>query len=129
MLAVDVDQLPAKFAQGLRGRGYVVDVGAGAAVPVNRPADKQFGLAVDVQRREPLAERRVPLDHEDRGDVGLVGAAPDQPGLGARAQDQAERIQQDRLAGPGLPGQDRHAGLKIQAQPVNHGEIIDDKLA
>ena len=129
MLAVDVDQLPAEFAQGLRGRGDVVDVGAGTAVLADGAADKQFGLAFDIQRRQPLAERRVPLDHEDRGDVGLVGAAPDQPGVGARAQDQAQRVQQDRLAGPGLPGQDRHAGVKIQAQPVNHGEIIDNKLA
>ncbi len=57
--------------------------------------------------------------------VTAAWAAPraHQATLGARAQRQTERIEQDRLAGAGLPGQHGEAGGKGELQLFDQNDI------
>ena len=57
---------------------------------------------------------------------GLPGA--DQPGVGRAPERQAERIEQDRLARPGLAGQRAKPRLELELEPVDQHHIVDDEL-
>ena len=58
---------------------------------------------------------------EHRLDDRLVGTGANQVGVGRPAQRHVERLQQDRLAGAGLAGEDVQAGLEPQL------ELLDDR--
>ncbi len=65
---------------------------------------------------------------EGGADAGNGGTRADQAGFGARTQRQAERIQEDRLAGAGLAGQHAEPRFRRQIQPVDQHEIADRQL-
>ena len=67
----------------------------------------------------------VGLDGELGGDRGLLGAGPHQAGIGAPAERQPERVQQDRLAGAGLAGQHAQPRPEGEAEPVDQDDIAD----
>ena len=48
-----------------------------------------------------------------------------QPGIAARAERQSERIQQDRLAGPGLAGQGAQALVKADVEAFDQDDVAD----
>src|SRR3546814_16502503 len=77
----------------------------------------------DLDRVDGVARRRV----EFGGDAGLVTDVTDQAGIGAGAERQAEGIEQDRLAGPGLTGQHRPPPREGQVETVdaNNGPARD----
>ena len=76
------------------------------------------------------------------GEGGMVGAAArisaltlacalpraDQPGVGAIAERQPERVEQDRLARAGLAGQHAKAGLELELEPVDQHDVADGEL-
>ena len=64
-------------------------------------------------------------DREFGADRRLLGAGPHQPGLGAAAERQAQRVEQDRLAGAGLAGQHAQPRPKRQAQPVDQHDVAN----
>ena len=54
--------------------------------------------------------------------------AADQPGVGARAERQAERVEQDRFAGAGLAGEHAEARLELELEPLDEHDIVDGEL-
>ena len=65
----------------------------------------------------------------ERGlDVGLGGGGPDERGVGAPAQQQADGLGEDRLAGTRLARQ--HVQPRMQRQPrgAHEHEVLDDEL-
>ena len=71
-----------------------------------------------------VAGRQVDLGR----DRGRVLARADQPAVGARAQRQAERVEQDRLAGAGLAGQHAKARLELELEPLDQHDVADGEL-
>ena len=62
------------------------------------------------------------------GHRGGFLAVADQSGIGARAQRQPERVEQDRFAGAGLAGQHAEAGLELELEPVDQHDVLDGEL-
>ncbi len=72
------------------------------------------------------AERRMAGGNgKGGGDHGLFGAGADQPGIGARAQSEAQTVEQDRFAGPGLAGERRQPGAEREVQPLDQHHVAD----
>ena len=54
--------------------------------------------------------------------------AAHQPGVGARAQRQPERVEQDRLARAGFAGEHAEAGFEVEVERVDQHHVADDEL-
>ena len=57
--------------------------------------------------------------------AACVGAVAHQPRIGATAEAEAERIEQDRLAGAGLAGERTKPLRKFQIEPIDENHIAD----
>jgi hypothetical protein len=64
---------------------------------------------------------------EQRLDLGLLGAGADDLRLGLAAQDELERLDQDRFAGAGLTGHHVHAGAELDLELVDNREVTHAK--
>ncbi len=62
---------------------------------------------------------------EDRGHHRLLGALAHEPALGTDAERQAERIQQDRLAGAGFAREHAEPWMETEFQPVDQHDVAD----
>ena len=58
-------------------------------------------------------------------DVGARGAFAHDIGVAALSQGQQQRVDQDRLAGAGLAGQDREARRELEFEFVDDDEVAD----
>ena len=126
VLAVDVDQPLAHVGELLHGGGGAVHERARAAAPLHDPAEQQpAGVALERGVREPLLHAGEPLDRELGGHLGALGAGADHRGVGALPERERERVDQDRLPGAGLAGERGEAGLELEVEPVDDGEIPD----
>ena len=75
-----------------------------------------------------LAGARVPLVGVNQGRVGFmtdIGHVDLQAGIGAPADEQLDRVHQDRLAGARLPRQHREAGGEFQRRLFDDDEVAD----
>ena len=59
------------------------------------------------------------------GDAGLIFPGADQAGIGAIPQHQPQRIEQDRLAGPGLASQHTQPPGEIEVERFDQNDIAD----
>ena len=62
-----------------------------------------------------------------RRHLPLLGALADHAGVAAAAEREREGIEQDRLAGAGLPGEHRQAGCEIDIEPIDQDDVADRK--
>ena len=113
VLAVDVDKELADLTHLLRGGRRTVDVAARPAAGVEDAAQQQFVVGFEVVGGEPGADLRKPAEREGSRNFGLVAAGADDAGIGTVAERQGQRIDQDRLAGAGFPGQRTKTGRKF----------------
>ena len=130
MLAVDFDADRGDVAQDRgRDRGRA-GKGPAAAVGLERPSQQQrlARLALDAMFGQQSVDRMARRHLELGGHGGGFLAAAHQPGIGAGAERQAERVQQDRLAGAGLAGEHAEAGLELQLEPVDQHDVVDGEL-
>ncbi len=115
--------------QQSQGRRLVVDEDAVAAGAADLAAHHQLLVAA----LEPgLLERRpdrVVGAHEGAGDGERLGVGADEVGRRARAGEQRERVDDDRLAGARLAGQDVPARLELDARLGENGEVLDVEMA
>ncbi len=112
VLAMDLDEPADGLGQACRGDRFVVE--AGGRAPLGRD------LADDDQRLRAAVEQGL--------DPGRRGAVPDEPGVGAGAEGQAERVDQQALPGAGLPGDDVESLAKLEPEPVDEGQVGDGEL-
>ena len=64
-----------------------------------------------------------------RANLALRGAGTDDVGTAAPAENQPQRIEQDRLARPGLAGQHVQPRVELQCQAVDDEKIADFETA
>ena len=115
VLTVEVDQPCGDLAKCGGGRKRAVDERAApTALRGDLPPDDQVlpaGL----------------LEHRFDGSLLLAGA--DQVGRGAPAHEQADGPDKNGLAGAGLAGEHVEAGLELQVEPFDYGQVADGEEA
>ncbi len=83
---------------------------------------------VAVSRQAALVEERLGPGHlEDRLDRSPLLARADEVGRGAVAEHQAERVDQDRLAGAGFAREQGEAGAELQLQRGDERDVVDSQ--
>ncbi len=140
MLAVQLDQQRGDAAQKRHADWLVVDESLGAqptVLAIGRRArepqvaanDQGFtGFQLDPCLVEGLGERCGPAGKLERGgNAGLVFARAQQGGIGAIAEHQPQRIEQDRLAGTRLAGQDAESRPEREVECLDQHDIPDRK--
>ncbi len=108
VLAVQLDQARGQILERAGGRERAVDERAAAALRGDLAPDEQF-VAV---RLSKIAST-----------VGDLFAGPDEVAGGAAAEQQADGLDEDRLAGAGLAGQDVEARLELDLDRVDDREV------
>ena len=66
-----------------------------------------------------------PRHVERHADLGALGALPNGARVGAVAEREAERVDEDRLAGAGLAGHDVEAAAELDLDLVDDGVVLD----
>ena len=122
--SISTSRLPIRPQQG-ETRGRVVDEGAAAPVGADDAAQQELAVAVEIVLGQQGLDRIGRRDGEDGGDAGPVAVTRHDSRGRARAERQPQRIQQDRLAGPGLPGEDRHACAEVDVEAVDQNVVAD----
>ena len=131
VLAVDLDRERADVAKQPGGHRRAADESAAAAVALQRAADDQRLAGLDC---DPLlAEQRRWPDDRTASSISADTAAPSSPertsaGVGARAEREAERVEQDRLARAGLAGEHAEPRLELQLEPLDEHDVMDGEL-
>ena len=124
-LAVHLDQFLAQALQQADADRLVVDPGAAATVGADGPADHQPLLRVEALLLQDGERRVVAGQIELRRHGGLVGAVAHQPRIGARAEREAQRVEQNRFARAGLAGQDAEALPEAQGEAFDQDDVPD----
>ena len=111
----------------LRERGRpAVDPRAALALRVERaPQQQRCRRRRGPARRARPRRRDASVDVEFGGELGALGAGSQLPQLEAVAEQQAERVEQDRLARAGFAGQHREAGVELEVERFDDDEIAD----
>ncbi len=126
---MQLDQHLRERAQHLARGAPVVDPGGlGPALPVH-PAQDQLITDGNTGLVEHGARRVAGVEIEHRRHLALVGAAAHQLGPAAPAEHEAERVEQNRLARPGLAGQHVEARLELKLQPVDDQHVSNVEAA
>jgi len=126
VLAVDLDEAAPDFGQLADGRTAAVDPCPRTACPWNDTAQDQQITVVHGLIDEPGAGFRVLIIQLEGGrKFGGVPSFGNHAGIGAVAEEQAERVDQDGLAGSGFAGNGGEAGLEFQLLCLDDGEVAD----
>ena len=113
VLPVDLDQLRRGLAEGAERRHATVDPGPGPPLGGNGAGEDHLVLGV-----------ALPHD-EARLDQGLRRAAAHHARVGPPAEDQLQRLDDQRLARPGLPRERGHAGTELEREVLDDPEVAD----
>ena len=113
VLAVDLDQLRRRLAERAQRRHATVDPGPGPPLGGHRAGEDHLALGVALPHDEARLDQR------------LGRAGPHQARIGPSAQDQLQRLDDQRLAGSRLPGEHGHAGTELERQVLDHAEVAD----
>jgi hypothetical protein len=126
MLAVDVDQELADLLQLRERRAVPVDEAAGAPGAIDgAPEEKAAGVALQVVFLCPCANQALIGKFKLGRQLCALGALPHHGRVRAPADQELDRIDEDRLAGAGLAGEHRESGLELEARGLHDHEIAD----
>ena len=130
VLAVQVDQQLADLGQLGERRRAAVDPGAALSLRVERAPDEELVIPARVVagkllHGEPSGHVGPVADVERRRQLGALRARPQLPLLEAIAEQQRERVEQDRLAGARFAGEDREAAIELEVEGFDDDEIPD----
>ena len=125
VLSVDLDQRGGERAKRLGADALVIDVSPGASVRELHPAQDQFVADLDVLAFQHGVSGVALRQVEDGGHLSLRLAMAHEAAVAARADRQRKRVEEDRLAGPGLPGEDRQAGRELEVEPIDQNHVAN----
>ena len=128
MLAVNVGQQLAESLQALQRDRIAVDEGARASVGPDDATQQAFVVHVQRLVLKPFEHRRVMTNVEFGAEFGPSSALSHEPATAALAENEAERIDEYRLAGAGLAGHHRHAGTEVEIDFVDDGKVANVKV-
>ncbi len=126
MLPVQFDEAGGGLGEGADRGHPAVDPRLGTATADHRSRQHHLALAVHLAVVTlatvvvPLRRSRSGQTRESALDHGLVGSGPYHRRVGASAEQQADRLHQQRLAGTRLTGERGHPRAE------GHGDIVDD---
>ena len=129
VLAVQVEQQGAHFRELRQCGRPAVDPRATSALRVEHAAQQQLGAGIELVRREPVTRGILRAEVEGRRELGTLGAWPQLAQLETIPQQKGKGVEEDRLAGAGLAGQDREPGPELDIQRVDDDEIADRQQA
>jgi hypothetical protein len=125
VLRGDVGELGREGRELARGAEATVEVGTRPARRLDDAANHQVPVAGDAAGFE-RGEHTVRPAHVEQGlDLGLVRARAHLLGVGAAAEHQRERADDDRFARAGLAGEDVEAAIERKLEGVHQDEILD----
>ena len=128
--AVHVHQPLADGGERGEGRGRTIDeLAVGARIGECALEDKPMVVAgLQAVFIEKAFQRSAQLLHVEHGlDGATVAAAADEGTIGAFAEDEVERADDDGLARAGFAGNDVEARPELERQVRNEGEVFDAK--
>ena len=125
MLAVDLDQRHAQRFQGLRAQRLVIDEGTGAAVGKLHTTQNQLVFGRDVVFGHERAHRVAGGQLEGRGHLALLRTLAHQRNVAARAERKGEGIEQNGLAGAGLPREHGQAGGELDIESIDEDNVAN----
>ena len=128
VLPVDVDEPAAQFPQDSGGGRHPVDAAAALALGGDLPGQQQLVAALIARLFQAVLDGGGHL-LEGRPDHRLGGAGADQLTGSAAAQNGIDGVDQDRLAGAGLAGQDVQSLFKVDVGLLDDGHIFDLQAA
>ena len=128
VLAVDVDQHRAQFSAVLQRAESAIDIGPAAPVRCHHAAQQTLITGVQIAVLQPGNRLGYSGDGETGGDFGAFAAVAYGLGVGPVAQAQAQCIQHDGFAGPGLAGNHGHSGGELHVQSGHDGVVADSDL-
>ena len=124
---MDVDEQVGRLAQLRDRRTAAVDPRAALALRVDRSAQQHAagvaGIGVEAGVGEPRRERG--RDVELGAHLGTRGPFSHDAGVAAAAERELERVDEDRLAGAGLPAQHRQPRREVDLERVDDDEVAD----
>ncbi|MNS51521.1 hypothetical protein D3C72_842020 [compost metagenome] len=122
-----LDQQGADLAQGGDARRLIVDIGAAAAVGRDDAAQDQLLARRDLEAAlgQQVDQGIIIRSGEDGGGDRLLGARAHKPGIAARAERQAQGVENDGLACPGLAGQHGQPLPDLQVEGVDEDDVTD----
>ena len=125
VLAMDLDQHRPDLAQQRGGGGLIVDERAASAIGLDQSPDDQRLAGIDLQPilGEQLRDGWGGI--ERRGDDRLCRPPTHQRAFAAPPQSEPQRIEQDRFARAGLPGQHAEAGAELQLQRLDQHDVTN----
>jgi hypothetical protein len=125
MLAVQIDQVRSGVAELRERRWPAVDPRAAAALRVERSTQQERPVVAQVLLAEPGTKPRRYGDVELGGDLRALTAGAQLACLEAAAEQERQRVEQDRLARAGFARQYRKAGLEFDLEGVDNGEVAN----
>ncbi len=114
VLTVEIDETRAELGELARGREATVDVRATAALARDHPRDHRLVARIGVDETTLHAR--------------FESAVADKSGVGASADEQLERLHDERLARTGLSGDGGEAGAEQQLEVGDDAEVDDVQL-
>ena len=130
-LPMDVDQQLADFAQQGQADGPTVEArqASSLAADFTPEIDEGFLLEQSLALEDHSHLAAVgSLQPEGAFHYGRLGAGPHYGAVGPAPQQELDSVDDDRLAGAGLTGEDDEAGVKAQLEPLDNGEVPNAQL-
>ena len=135
VLGREPHERPRERRDRVAGRRLAVDHGPRPALRRDPPRQDHLVLVLRQlaeRQRRVVVLQALPEPGRQR-DLGLhqrlLRAGPHRPRVGGRPGQQAERLRQDRLAGPGLPRDRREPARRRQLGPLDDDEVADLQAA
>ncbi len=130
VLAVQVDQPLTQVFQVRQCRRPAVDPRPASPLRIEDPAQQHFvSVAGELLLGQPRVDRRCVGGVEDRGEFGALGARAQLAQLEAVAQQQRQRIEEDRFSGAGFAREDGQAAVELDVERGNDDEIANREKA
>jgi hypothetical protein len=124
VLGMHVDKAFAQTGQHIQGYRAVIYKGPGFTAGVDLPPEDRIDIIVQVV----LLEKPLKGWIATQGELGFHNAftllVPEGGPVSPLPEDQGKAFQQDRLAGPGFPGNGREAFLESDLQVIDKGVIL-----
>ena len=127
MLAMNFNQRGAQFAQQRRRNRLIVHESPAAAIGLQLAAQDDGAIGLQLVFGQQGADRVFRANIKFRHHPRRIAAGPHQPHIGPAAQYQAQRIEQDRFARPGLAGQDDKPRRELDGQRLDQHDIMNGK--
>jgi len=124
VLSIDLDQRRAYLAEALHRGEFAVDRDSRASAALgDHPAHEQLAAAAVAFARGQFRHCGLAFELEQSLDDCFFLAGADHVGRCARAEQQPERVQDDRFAGAGFAGQHVEAGAELEIGFLDDCEV------